>query len=155
MSNPENQAFTYSKQGLALTEDFEGCLLESYQDQRGIWTIGYGHTGQDVIKGLTITRDHAEALLANDVKWAELVVKSLVSVKLVQSQFDALVDFVFNIGSGNFKKSTLLREANAGNFTDAAAEFMHWDLTAGQVNKGLARRRLSEEELFQKGIVQA
>lgn len=153
--NPENQSLTYSKQGLTLTEDFEGCKLTAYQDQHGVWTIGYGHTGRDVYKGLTITREHAEALLLNDIKWAETVVKNHVAVKLQQQQFDALVDFTFNVGAHNFERSTLLRELNAGNYVDAALEFLHWDLIAGKVSKGLARRRLSEEELFQHGIVQA
>ena len=52
---------TYSGRGLALTEQFEGCRLTAYQDQVGVWTIGYGHTGTDVTPGLTITQQQAEA----------------------------------------------------------------------------------------------
>jgi lysozyme len=58
---------TYSRNGLALTEQYEGCRLTAYQDQVGVWTIAYGHTGADVTPGLTITQTEAEALLAKDV----------------------------------------------------------------------------------------
>ena len=114
---------TYSTKGLALTEQFEGCRLTAYQDQVGVWTIGYGHTGPDVKPGMTITNAQAEALLAQDVKSAAACVNNVVSVQLAQREFDALVDFVFNLGAGAFSSSTMLRELNAGDFTGAASQF--------------------------------
>jgi lysozyme len=139
---------TYSKTGLALTEQFEGCRLTAYQDQVGVWTIGYGHTGPDVTPGLTITQQQAEDLLASDVSSAASAVNNFVTVQLTQNEFDALVDFVFNLGSGAFAKSTLLRSLNAGQFATAAAQFDEWDHAGGAVVAGLLRRRQAETNLF-------
>lgn len=92
---------TYSVKGLALTEQFEGCRLTAYQDQVGVWTIGYGHTGADVTAGLTITGAQAQALLSQDVSSAAACVNNVVAVRLTQEEFDAMVDFVFNLGPGH------------------------------------------------------
>ncbi len=140
---------TYSTQGLALTEQFEGCSLNAYQDQVGVWTIGYGHTGSDVKPGMTITSAQAQALLALDVKSAAACVNNVVAVQLTQEEFDALVDFVFNLGAGAFRNSTMLRELNTGDFTSAAAQFDLWDRAGGAVVAGLLRRREAEADLFE------
>jgi lysozyme len=142
---------TYSTKGLSLTEQFEGCRLTAYQDQVGVWTIGYGHTGPDVTAGMTITIDAAQALLAKDVSSAADCVNNLVEVTLTQEEFDALVDFVFNLGAGAFRGSTMLRDLNAGDFTSAAAQFDMWDHAGGAVVAGLLRRRQAEAELFEGG----
>ena len=142
---------TYSTKGLSLTEQFEGCRLTAYQDQVGIWTIGYGHTRPDVTAGMTITIDAAQALLAKDVSSAADCVNNLVEVTLTQEEFDALVDFVFNLGAGAFRGSTMLRDLNAGDFTSAAAQFDMWDHAGGAVVAGLLRRRQAEAELFEGG----
>lgn len=141
--------FTYSQDGLALTEQFEGCRLTAYQDQVGVWTIGYGHTGKDVVAGLTITQDQANALLASDIAAAAAFVNQAVAVALNQNEFDALVDFVFNLGRAAFAGSTLLKLLNAGNFASAAPQFALWDHAGGQVVAGLLRRRLAETAMFQ------
>jgi lysozyme len=140
---------TYSRNGLALTEQYEGCRLTAYQDQVGVWTIGYGHTGADVTPGLTITQAEAEALLAKDVLAAARCVNTLVKLPLTQGEFDALVDFVFNLGPGNFLRSTLLTALNAGDLAKAAAQFECWDRAGGVVVAGLLRRRKAELGLFQ------
>ena len=140
---------TYSTKGLALTEQFEGCSLNAYQDQVGVWTIGYGHTGSDVKPGMTITSAQAQALLALDVKSAAACVNNVVAVQLTQQEFDALVDFVFNLGAGAFRNSTMLRELNTGDFTGAAAQFDLWDRAGGAVVAGLLRRREGEADLFE------
>ena len=142
---------TYSTKGLSLTEQFEGCRLTAYQDQVGVWTIGYGHTGPDVTAGMTITIDAAQALLGKDVSSAADCVNNLVEVTLTQEEFDALVDFVFNLGAGAFRGSTMLRDLNAGDFTSAAAQFDMWDHAGGAVVAGLLRRRQAEAELFEGG----
>jgi lysozyme len=142
---------TYSGDGLSLTEQFEGCELTAYQDQVGVWTIGYGHTGADVTPGLTITQDQAQALLAQDVTSAAACVNNVVTVALTQDEFDAVVDFVFNLGAGAFTGSTLLRNLNAGDFTGAAAQFDLWDHAGGAVVAGLLRRRQAEDALFNTG----
>ena len=143
---------SYSKSGLALTEQFEGLRLTAYQDSVGVWTIGYGHTGPDVYPGLTITQMEAESLLLNDVGTAAASVNRLVTVPLTQNEFDALVDFVFNLGTTNFASSTLLKDLNAGNFAAASGEFHKWDHAGGRVLVGLLKRRLGEADLFQSDI---
>lgn len=143
--------FTYSGKGLALTEQFEGCRLDAYQDQEGVWTIGYGHTGPEVCTGMTVTLEQAEALLATDVSNAAAFVNRVVAVEISQEEFDALVDFVFNLGAGTFERSTLLRLLNAGEFAAAAAQFALWDRAGGAVVAGLLRRRQAETALFNEG----
>jgi lysozyme len=142
---------TYSGKGLCLTEQFEGCRLTAYQDQVGVWTIGYGHTGPDVTPQLTITQDQAQTLLAHDVGNAAACVNRVVAIELTQDEFDALVDFVFNLGTGAFTGSTLLRDLNAGNITAAAAQFDEWDHAGGAVVAGLLRRRQAETAMFENG----
>jgi lysozyme len=139
---------TYSANGLSLTEQFEGFRLTAYQDQVGVWTIGYGHTGPDVSPGRMITIAQAQALLAQDISSAAACVNTGVAVKLTQQEFDALVDFVFNLGTGAFKGSTMLRVLNGGDFTSAAAQFDLWDRAGGAVVAGLLRRRQAEAALF-------
>lgn len=151
-----NDNLTYSNAGLKLTESFEGVRLAAYRDQAGILTIGYGHTGHDVTPGMTITQEQAEQLLAHDVQSAESAVKRFVKIVIEHQEiFDALVDFTFNVGAGNFLKSTLLKYVNIDDLHAAQMEFQKWDKVAGQVNAGLARRRLAEAEMFQHGIVTA
>jgi len=144
---PNNMS--YSKKGLALTEEFEGLRLTAYQDSVHVWTIGYGHTGPDVHPGLTITQQQAADLLMQDVSKAVAAVNRLVTVPLTQNQFDALVDFTYNLGEGSLGGSTLLREVNAGNFDAAAAQFVRWDKAGGVELAGLKRRREAEAALFQ------
>jgi lysozyme len=80
--------------------------------------------------------------------WAEQVVNHAVKVPITQDEFNALVDFVFNVGAGNFDSSTLLRELNAGDYAGAADQFARWDLAGGKVVEGLLRRRVAEADLF-------
>ena len=139
---------TYSERGLALTRQFEGLRLESYQDQRGIWTIGYGHTGPTVHEGLRITEAEAEILLTSDVVRAAAAVNRLVTAQVTQNQFDALVDFAYNLGCATLMHSTLLRLINAGEFAEAASEFPRWNHSGNRPIPGLLRRRRAEMELF-------
>lgn len=138
----------YSKSGLRLTEGFEGCCLRAYQDSKGVWTIGYGHTSKDVVPGLTCTQAQAEAWLSLDIAWAGHTINRLVKVPLTQGEFDSLVDFVFNAGAGNFQHSTLLELLNHGDHVKAAAEFVKWDKCGGVELPGLLRRRRAEAEEF-------
>jgi len=137
----------YSKTGLQLTERFEGVRLTAYPDSVGVWTIGYGHT-HGVQPGDTCTQDQANQWLQEDTAWATNVVNSLITVQLTQNEFDALVDFTFNLGSGSLRHSTLLRLVNQGKFKAAANEFDKWDHAGGKVIAGLLRRRQAEADLF-------
>jgi len=137
----------YSKNGLHLTEQFESCRLVAYQDSKGIWTIGWGHTF-GVHEGLTCTRDKADAWLLEDIQSAAGTVNRMLTVSLTQDEFDALTDFVFNAGSGNFSGSTMLRLLNQGNYAGASEQFEKWDHSGGVEIAGLLRRRKAEEGEF-------
>lgn len=138
----------YSLNGLELTERFEGCRLVAYRDQGGVLTIGYGHTGSDVYPGRIITSDVAQALLKSDVHAAVACVNDSVEVPITQNEFDALVDFTFNVGTRNFKKSTLLKDLNLRNYAEAAAQFSLWVNAGGHRVPGLVERRKEEHDLF-------
>jgi lysozyme len=140
--------FAYSDAGLTLTKNFEGCRLSAYADQGGVWTVGYGHTGPGVHAGLTVTQDQADTFLISDVAGAVACVNRLVTSSIVQCQFDALVDFTFNLGCACLASSTLLRAVNAGDFDGAANEFLRWDHVSGMVVSGLLRRRQAEAQMF-------
>lgn len=141
---PEMQ---YSGTGLALTEKSEGCSLTAYQDSGGVWTNGYGNT-HGVVPGSTITQQQAAANLSDNIQNSVNDVNQLVTVQLTQEEFDALVDFDFNLGRGNLATSTLLSRLNAGEFAEAAAQFDRWDRCDGTVLAGLLRRRQAETAEF-------
>lgn len=140
-----------SPNGISLLKAHEGLRLFAYLDPVGVWTIGYGHT-KDVSPGQHISPSVAEEFLRQDLSWAEDCVNNSVKVSLSQNQFDALVSFVFNVGVGAFQDSTLLRQLNAGNYSEAAEEFLRWD--KGTINgekvvlPGLVTRRKAEQKLF-------
>jgi len=142
--------FTYSPKGLALTEGFEGLRLMAYQDVAGVWTVGYGHTGIGVRPGLVITQAEAQILLQSDIAASAACVNSAVCMMINQSQFDALVDFCFNVGRGNFLQSTLLRKLNAGDFSGATEQFDAWIYAGGKAVSGLVRRRQAEARIFRE-----
>ena len=134
-----------------LIEHFEGCELKAYPDPAtggDPWTIGYGHTGPEVHPGMVITQAEADDLLRQDAEKVAKQVAPMVHVPLSQQEFDALVCFVFNVGIGNFAKSTLLKKLNAGDYDGAANELPKWNKAAGKVMAGLTRRREAERELF-------
>jgi len=137
-----------SPTGRAMIASFEGLRLTAYQDIVGVWTIGYGHTGPDVKPGLAITRQQADQLLVNDLARFERGVNALVTVRLNQNQFDALVSFSYNLGLSSLQSSTLLRLLNAGNFQAAADQFPRWNRAGGKEVAGLTRRRAEERKLF-------
>lgn len=143
-------AFKTSQAGVNLIKSFEGCRLTAYQDSAGVWTIGYGHTS-GVKKGMTITEAQAEAYLKGDLGTAENAVNGKVTYSIKQNQFDALVSFTYNVGSGNFGSSTLLKKLNQGDITGAANEFDKWNKAGGQVLEGLVRRRAAEKAMFLNG----
>ena len=142
-----NQEMQYSGTGLSLTEQFEGSKLTAYRDAGGVWTNGYGNT-HGVVPGSTITQDQAVADLKNNIQTSVNDINRLVTVQLNQDEFDALVDFDFNLGSRQLATSTLLSLLNTGNFAGAAAEFDKWDHCGGAVLAGLLRRRQAETAEF-------
>lgn len=133
---------------LALVKKFEGFRAQAYQDAVGRWTIGYGFTGPEVVRGLVWTQAQADARLTERLQEAQAQVRAAVKVTINQNQLDALTSFVYNLGIGNFKQSMLLRCINASNFDDAATQFEKWNKAGGRVLAGLIARRAAEHDLF-------
>lgn len=134
--------------GIALIKRFEGFKAESYQDIADIATIGYGHVIRPFEAFTSISEQEAEELLAKDLYTAERAVLRLTRVPLTDNQFDALVSFVFNLGSGSYQRSTLRAKLNRGEYENCATEFPKWSKCGGKTIKGLLRRRLAERDLF-------
>lgn len=129
---------------------WEGLRLEAYQDVVGVWTIGYGHTGPDVTYATPkITPEQADDLLEDDLgKFERGVAMYLGDAKATQGQFDAMVSLSYNVGLGNFRSSTVLREHKEGDFEHAADAFLLWNKAGGKVFEGLVRRREGEREHY-------
>lgn len=177
-----------SQPGVDLIKHFEDLVLSAYPDPasalahelraRGIaldeyhdfgawrvfsgapWTIGYGHTGPEVVPGLMWTREQSERALEDDLLGSEHQVDQHVAVMIQQRHYDALTSIIFNLGPGQIGKrdgiihlasgqpSTLLRDLNAGDFSGCADEFLKWNRAGGKVLLGLRRRRAAERALF-------
>ncbi len=131
--------------GLALLKLFESCRLNAYQDQRGIWTIGYGHTGPEVVQGMSMTQEQCELQLKKDLE-SFYHLDQYLSEQVNDNQYSALVCLAYNIGLRALKTSTLIKTINEGE--DPTDNWLEWDHTAGVVNQGLRRRRLAELELY-------
>lgn len=139
-----------SQKGIDFIKRHEALRLNSYLDAVGVWTIGYGHT-KTAKKGMTITEAEAEKLLVDDLKTAEDEInKHLLPLK--QHQFDSLVSFVFNVGTGAFRTSTLLKRLKADvNHPDIPNQLNRWIYGGGKVLSGLVKRRKQEADIYTKG----
>ena len=144
-SNTTNPSKT-GELGQELIKEFEGCRLYSYQCPAMIWTIGFGHTGPDVVEGLHITQAVANQMLRDDLERFERAVIANIDVVLDQCEFDALVSFSYNCGAGALQESTLRKRLNRGENkpTVFAEELPRW--TSGGM-AGLVRRRAAEVRL--------
>lgn len=120
--------------------EFEGFSNTAYRDSAGVWTCGYGHTSGVTAK-TTCLKSEAERWLKEDLAPVEAYVNTIEQVR-TQGQYDALVDFAYNLGLGNLKSSTLLRKIKAGASTeDIQEQFRRWVYAGGKVLKGLVKRR--------------
>lgn len=141
--------------GLAKIKQFEALKLKAYQDSVGVWTIGYGHTAMagppPVHSGMVISEKEANDILNRDLAAYEASVEKAVKVKLTDNQFAALVSFCYNVGPGNFEKSTLVKKLNAGDYDSVPRELAKWNRAGGKVLKGLTNRRAAEAGLWAKG----
>ena len=136
-----------SPKGISLIKEFEGLRLKAYKCPGGVWTIGYGHTA-GVKPGIVITKAQAEEYLKADLIAFERYLNGL-GLALNQNQFDALVSFIYNVGTGNFSNSTLLRKVRANPQENSIMdEFLRWVYSKGRVLPGLQRRRLAEMKLY-------
>jgi lysozyme len=146
----------FSTAGLELLKRSEGFRSRVYLDVSGHPTIGYGHRllhPESFPNG--IDESQATEILYSDVRDAEQAVQRMVRVHLTQGQFDALVDFAFNLGSGKLATSTLLKILNAGRYDDAAEQLLRWDHANGQECPALKERREAEAALWRGGSAQS
>lgn len=142
-----------SENCLGLIRQFEGFSAKPYKCPADVWTIGYGSTryadGRAVASSdPNITEQAAGALVLATLGAYESAVNDSVKVQLSQNEFDALVDFAYNVGAGNLRSSTLLKKLNAGDRAGSADEFLKWNKGGGKVLPGLVRRREAERKLF-------
>jgi lysozyme len=145
----------FSAVGMELLKRSEGFRHRVYQDAAGFPTIGYGHRLHHPMSYPNgITEAQAANLLASDVCEAEQAVERLVLVPLSQGQFDALVDFCFNLGAGRLASSTLLKDLNAGQYNAAAQQLLCWDHAGGEENSALKTRRKAEAALWRDAGVE-
>lgn len=165
MSTPDDQRghMKTSKRGRDVIRNYEGVVLHAYVCPAGYMTIGVGHMltrgelhsgkihiGDDVVqwqKGMTHAQ--ADALLAQDLESVETQVDAMVSSKLTQGQFDALVSFTFNVGAGAFAGSTLRKLVNLRRFAEVPGQFRRWIHGGGKKLPGLVNRREAEIALWE------
>lgn len=152
--NIKSLALTLSDKGAKFIGAHEGVKTRAYYDPIGVVTIGIGHTnpaGPPPVRiGDVITVAEAYRIFRNDIVSVEADIARVLKVPVNQTQWDALVSFVYNLGIGNFSKSTLLRRLNAGDFA-VGNEFGKWNKAGGRVLPGLTRRRSEEATLFTTG----
>lgn len=139
-----------SAPGANFIKSFEELRLRSYQDQGGVWTIGWGHTA-GVGPGMTITEEQAESFFKNDAMEAAHILNAGVPVGLYQYEYDALISIIFNIGGAQFASSTLRRALRMARYDLAADEFPRWNKVKGKVSNGLKKRREWERRMFVEG----
>lgn len=142
-----------SSEGMELIKKSESFRGRMYLDVEGFPTIGYGHrlTRHETYPN-GITEAQGTAILYNDVRKSERAVARLVKAQLIQGQFDALVDFVFNLGQTRLAESTLLRELNSGHIAEAGEQLLRWDHAGNKENAGLKARREAELRLWNSAI---
>ena len=155
---PLNPPMKASDRRIAQAQHDEGLSLKAYPDPRGqtkTWAIGYGTNAPWVKPGMTCTEEQANGWLMDKIKSAESCINRLVNVELEQHEFDALVDFVYNVGEGSailrkgFAGSTLLKKLNLGDKAGAAQELLRWVYAGGEIDKGLVGRRQQEQDEFE------
>lgn len=138
------------EKAIKLIKDFEGLNLQAYKCPAGVWTIGWGHTA-GVTPGMCITEHEADRLLREDVGaiWRRVL---MLPVNLTLNQRRAITSFIYNVGWGNFNRSTLRKRLMANpNDARIAEEFNRWTHGGGRRLRGLVRRRTAEARLYFAG----
>ena len=135
--------------GINLIKRWEGLRLDAYLCPAGVWTIGYGSTGEHVYPGQIITEPEAERLLRLDLARFEDSISKSVHVLLTDNEYGALCSWAFNVGCGAAESSTLVRRLNAGEPKERvfSEELPRWAKANGQTLQGLLNRRNAEIEL--------
>lgn len=154
-----NDSMKTSQAGLEFISKWEGCVLKPYKDIAGLRTIGIGHlilSSENFPDGLAITKEQALEILAKDLAKCEVAIKKFITVELNQNQWDALVSFGFNCGTGVYATSSACKSLNAGQCDKVPELLLLWSKAkingVMQTNQGLYNRRKSEGELFTKPV---
>jgi len=152
--------YAISKEGIEFLKNWEKCKLKAYLDGGGVWTIGWGTTG-NVKKGMVITAEQAEKLLMDYLLEQDKVLNKILNVDLIsQKQYDVISSFVYNIGISQFSTSSLLKLLREKNWEKAANQMIRrdskglyhgWIYDNGKKVEGLINRRKAEKELFLQG----
>ena len=137
-----------TSKGIDIIKKYEGCKLSAYRCPSGVLTIGYGHT-DNVRAGQHITQQEADDMLLQDILQREKQIDEVLTADLNENQYDAVISFVFNVGIGNFARSTLLKKINA-NPDDRSIRFewLEWCRSGKRILEGLVRRREEEITLY-------
>ena len=136
-----------SQKGIDLIKKFEGCKLYAYRDSVGVATIGYGHI-KGVKMGMSITQQQAETFLKEDIKPVETFLNGM-GINYTQGQFDALTSWIFNLGQGNFKSSTMYKYIVARKSDlEITDQMVKWHNAGGKPLIGLKKRRCDEANMF-------
>lgn len=128
-------------------DGLEGVRYQPYQDVVGVWTVCYGHAGKDIILGKTYTKAECQTLLDKDLALVAARIDPLIKVSIPESERAAFYSFAYNVGTGAFAKSTLLKKLNAGDQAGACNELKRWTYAGGKQWKGLVTRREIEREV--------
>jgi len=139
--------------GLGIIKRFEGWSSSAYKCPAGRWTIGYGATWD--IRGNAVTSSHrditkaqGDALLRREIRHVEAAISRLITAELTDNMFSSIASWSFNVGTGNFQRSTLRMKLNRGDYEGAADELPKWRRAGGRILKGLVTRRRYERALF-------
>jgi lysozyme len=136
---------------ISLIKEFEGCRLKAYKCPANVWTIGYGQTGPHIKKGVEWTQEQADRRL--EIVAVFTLESALNTSPVLQDKpykLAAIADFIYNCGLGNYKKSTLKKRIDEGQWEQAVIEINRWNKGGGKVLPGLVRRRAREAELLLK-----
>ncbi|EAM5847049.1 lysozyme [Salmonella enterica] len=128
-------------------DGLEGRRYIPYRDVAGVLTVCDGHTGKDIIPGKRYTDAECDALLDKDLNRVKAQVDPLIKVSIPESERAAFYSFAYNVGTGAFARSTLLKKLNAGDHAGACNELKRWTYAGGRQWKGLMTRREIEREV--------
>ena len=146
----EENILAITQSTLAHLKHEEGVRNKAYKDTKGLWTIGVGHLikhNETHLINKTLTDEEVDELLRSDLRWCSEAVEGAIRVPLSQEQFDALYSLCFNIGETNFKRSTVVRRLNEGDYHGAADAILMWNKPPE-----LMKRRHRERDLFLVGL---
>lgn len=144
-------AITIAAAMLGNADGLEGRRYYAYQDIVGVWTVCDGHTGADIRRGHRYTDKECDNLLKADLRRVANAIDPLIKVSIPEPTRAALYSFTYNVGTGAFSRSTLLKKLNAGDLPEACKELQRWTYAGGKQWKGLVSRREVEREVCEWG----